>query len=71
LLFFMGWSTVALAQEPPLDIPKKGILTKATDTLAAGGWRRLEMGCKVAYEGERCDPGQEILPDLLMPNRLD
>lgn len=38
LLCFMACSTAVFAQEPPLDVPKGGPLTKATDTLAAGGW---------------------------------
>jgi hypothetical protein len=38
VLLVMGWSSVARSQEPPLDVPRSGRLTKPTDVLAVGGW---------------------------------
>lgn len=37
-MLFIAWSSAAWAQEPPLDVPRTGRLTKPTDVLAAGGW---------------------------------
>lgn len=38
LVLLVAWSGVARSQEPPLDVPKVGRLTKPTDVLAMGGW---------------------------------
>jgi len=37
-LFLTGWVAAALAQEPPLDVPKTARLTKPTDVLAVDEW---------------------------------
>lgn len=38
LLLLVGWLPAAYAQEPPLDVPKVGRLTKPTDVMSLGGW---------------------------------
>src|SRR6185295_4802506 len=38
MLFLVAWSTAALAQEPPLNVPKGGRPSKGTDTIAVGEW---------------------------------
>jgi hypothetical protein len=34
----VGWSATAWAQEPPLNVPRPGHLTKPTDVLSVGDW---------------------------------